>query len=816
MQQSIKLMGGVARAGLPVAEWFAENAYLSPGMHRLMTTTGLMTGLVSGRYAMNVLTAQDNAANRTHPDEVPLPFRQFHGLYRYQRFDNSPSARWHQVVYDVAPIALGAVGAMIGSTRYSSTTRFAQRLSSTIAKGEFGLPEASFLSGKIQAGSYNKMAGVSFGFGSSAGFHLFPWPLSTTTNAIRFQLENGKKPMLWGIKTLFGNRGPRTRDLFTSVMDVVDWAESNAAHQADADWFNRAEAIQLHARSLLQSAPHATAEHLAQMESFIGDMAEKLNMRALDLRRLHPEKSVDAIKSIIKEDTVSRALMKELGDIENRYVKMGLIDPANPEKSGVLLGDHGAITTLARWMGASEKMGEVEKIWHQAIRHRYGFADKPALPSAALMSYNDFTPKVLAYGGAGLAAISGMAALGSREKAPQMDEASKEKLANLPRHEAANRYQAWQATHPPFSIAHTINQKPLEAAEWVASVAAAAPNLHRFMNAATLSAFLYTGAKFSTALTARGLRGEAVAQADVWPIFKPVYGKMAFAWKSGLPIDRWKWTAQQLIPVAAGAMGTYFGSHLYFGNKEKALKNPTTLEDTTEAILMHESESFSKTSAISSVLNTGSGFHLLPFVSYGSNLNNRFLMANGQQVCSPILGNWWSGNPSYYPEHVKGLLKRLQDCATQSPDEYPMELAPIADATIAKLYPQLPDAERQQKTNLLVDAVYAVRDPFWQEGGMSDAQKIACHTAMEQHFRGAGFERTLTHLGLNPLEAALDHNGVSGAVAKWLGATGAVNADIASYQTHAEERLHGQPTRQIQDAKNEGRAATPPNLRQMA
>ena len=794
MNESVKLAGGVSRVALPVAEWFAENAYVAPGAHRLMTATGLMTGLIGGRYAMNILTGQNNAGKPTDVEDVPLPFRPFHGLYHYQRFDDSSAARWHQVVYDVVPAVLGGMGAMMGSSRYSSSTRFAKRFAADIAKGEFTLSQASFFSNMRQAKMANRHGAAGFSLGSSSGLSMFPGPFSTAWNAVRFQLDNGKKPMMSGLFGLFGNRGPRSRDLYTSMMEVVDWAESNAARHTGTNWFTHTPDIESHATAALQAVPSPTATHIEQMREFIIGIGRQLDARAAEIKAEAQNigKSVEDIRALIKTDPACQKLTTDLSNVEKRYIEMGIIDPAHPERSGVLIGDNGIITDALRVMGGRKVIADVESLWQQSIKHRHGFGPAPTMPKG-MTSYNDFTPKMLGYGAVGAAAFGGLAAIGSSEKPLALSAQEQEALSHLPRHAAAERYHAMQSARG-FSLAHTLNGKPLDTLEWVGSVAAAAPNLHRFMNAAALSTFLYTGAKFSSALAGRGLLGNPVAEAEVWPIFKPIYGKMSYAWKSSLPLDRWKWAVHQLIPVAIGALGTYTGSQLYFRSKANSLSHPNTLEDATESILMHESESFAKTSAITSILNTGSGAHLIPFVSYGSNLNNRFMMANGQQVCSPVLGPWWSGNPSYYPEHVKGLLSRLVECAVISNSEYPLEFKPIAQALIAKLYPDLPADSLNNKVNALIDEMYAVRDPFWRDGDIAD--QTACREAMQRHFRGVGFEQTLQKIGLDPLQAALDHNGASGTVAKWLGAGAKVEADMASYHRQAAERMSQQPAPQ--------------------
>jgi len=359
-----------------------------------------------------------------------------------------------------------------------------------------------------------------------------------------------------------------------------------------------------------------------------------------------------------------------------------------------------------------------------------------------------------------------------------------------PRHKQARQFHNNQElTNNRIGLKGAINGKPLDVLSWFASVLVVPPGLHRFMNAAFLSMFLYGGAKASTALAARDLRGRPISAEDVWPIFKPIYGKMEYVWRSAEMPDRWKHVAHQLLPVGVGMFGTYAGSRLYFQEAIDRAHSAEYLEDYTDRVSLEESETYARASAVTSILNTGSGLHLLPFVSYPSNLQNRFLMAKGQQVASPLMGKWWSGNPSHYPWHVRGQLINLVRYAVNNTSEYPADFDNRCYAILAKLYPDMPEEMLLEKRDQMVEKIYEVRDHFWQEGGIPLKEHDEAKEALEGVLRRDGFERTLTEIGLDPLAASLDNNGMSGRVAKWFGASGTVNNTISEYYQKVAKRL---------------------------
>lgn len=333
-----------------------------------------------------------------------------------------------------------------------------------------------------------------------------------------------------------------------------------------------------------------------------------------------------------------------------------------------------------------------------------------------------------------------------------------------------------------------LNGTALNTAQWLSDISIAPPSLHRLMNATCLTATLYGGLKLADTLAGQTLGGAKIAKENVWGPLQGLHGLLSYRKHSPIPIDRWNNSWHYLIPVFVGMFGTYAGSAMFFRERYNRLQNSQYLEDFTDKVLMDEAEPFAKAAAVTSIVNTGSGLHTLPFLAYGSNLQNRFMLANGQQACSPIIGQIWSANPSSYPWHVRRTLDFMVNYSLHNPAEFPREYPNIVHAIIAKLYPHLAPDQLREFENRFIDKLYEVRDPFWQQGGIPDEKKEACRSAFHRNFRGEGLEMTLESIGLNPLDASLDNNGLAGWVARTSGAAGQVAEDIGLYRQKYLER----------------------------
>ena len=70
----------VNKVALKRFEWLAENAFLTPGKHRLLTAAGLSAGLYGGRELMDVITARKAMRDKPLEREDTLQaLRPLHG-----------------------------------------------------------------------------------------------------------------------------------------------------------------------------------------------------------------------------------------------------------------------------------------------------------------------------------------------------------------------------------------------------------------------------------------------------------------------------------------------------------------------------------------------------------------------------------------------------------------------------------------------------------------------------------------------------------------------------------------------------------------
>ncbi len=783
---------------LPAGEWLAENAYIAPGFHRLFTAFGLTAGLYAGRKFSNILIARHPNGEEMKRDEVYGPMRHFHGILEYNPYDDSPESRWHSIVDHLFPVIFGAIGAWSGSSYFFRTEKFhpvAQRLARDIQNpSEWFMQHADYATNRVQAKYYNQMAATNFTLGSTTGVHLFPNPFSQAASAIRFQLGAGKKvhaPFFPWLRQMTGStRSTQSYNMYWSLMDMMQWAENNVAHYAGTPWYKENEAIVRRAKNALQLFENVSPKQLREFEAYIEQTIHKLETAAQKVKAAHPNTHGDALMLMLQKDKEFSELLQHHfwgKGLEAEFEELGLLDLQHPENSKILFGDNGFITNFSRMIGGSEESTAIRRHWEATVKARKsGKKETIDKIQPNLASQPTYLSRLLMGLSAGIFSLS---AIGSKHKTPQLDQETLEQLRQKPRHEAAKEFYKLLDEHDPPSLVTAINGAPLDMLHWLSKVFVVSPGTHRLINAGAMSIGLYTGMQFSSALTGKTLRGVPLRRDQIFFAFKPLYKQLDYVWKSNKLDDRWKRVIHQVIPIVTGGIGTYSGSRLFFLDKLDRANRAEYLEDYTEKISLDESESYAKTSGITSILNTGSGAHLMPFASYGSNLQNRFVMASGQQVALPIMGKWWSGNPSKYPYHVRKLLNFTVNYAVNNPSEYPKEFDSLAHALIAKLYPKLTGEELQSKVDTLVDNIYKVRDRYFEPGGIPEGKKEEARTAMEGLLRKDGLEKTLLRLGLNPLEADIDNNGQGGRMARLMGSRNKVKQDIRDYREKAGKRM---------------------------
>lgn len=777
---------------LPAAEWLAENAYIAPGFHRLLTVLGLSAGLWTGRQLMDVITAHSASENKElKRDNVPEILRPLYGIMRYNPYSDAPADRWKGVLDAIGPVMVGSFGAYLGSKHFFDGAFRGKRfhgLSASVEKqlrdqnGKITLDVAESMMSKHQADALNKLATSTLVVGSAAGSHLAGAlaPLNNGMVAARFQLGNLRninlplpRAIRRPIEKLLGNNGETSRRLVPALRDWVKWAEANIAHNPNMDWRNERE-IMHRASDLLQQFPTLSA---AERNAFYKECNTLLDSLAAHAKTLqHQGKTVadieKAIHSMAHKEITGEAL-------EKLYLRAG-IDITKAEHP-----NFGPFTALSRWFGSGNKETEtlqkLHKHWRDDLKlDTNGLATSVQTKRSASAMAVGATALTLA-SGAGFT-LTALQEKNSRET-QRIEQNTIDKKNN----------------NQQYNIVDWLNSKPLDAAQWISRVLVIPPSMHRFMSAAYLSGTLWAGLKLADAMTGRHLplirAGDSTKSLvtkesmATWNPLRLVHGTLSYTPGLSTFRDRWRMAAHHLIPVALGTLGTTLGSKMFFRDREKHLQNPEYIEDYTDKISFEQSRPFGWLTGITSIFNTGSGIHILPMFSYSANLHDRYLLASGQQVAMPVLGQWWSGNPGTLPWGVKKTLRHTINYLTENPEQHPRELPELVRSVIAKLYPTLGQEELALKEAALIRRIDEVRAPFLHEGKVMPSKKTQLKEALSDRLTKSGLEILLKEIGLDPLKADLAHNGFSGRIANFLGEAKHVERLSEEYRQKASERL---------------------------
>jgi hypothetical protein len=213
------------------------------------------------------------------------------------------------------------------------------------------------------------------------------------------------------------------------------------------------------------------------------------------------------------------------------------------------------------------------------------------------------------------------------------------------------------------------------------------------------------------------------------------------------------------------------------------------LEDYTDKAGFEQSKLYGHLAAVTSTLSSSSGIHMVPFINYSSNIQNRYMLGAGHQISMPGLGKWWMGNPSVYPWGVKRTLRHLSQYLANNPDEHPRELPALVHAVVGKIFPQLSLNDQASHERTLIEMIYHKRDPFLVQGKIPQEKRTELGEVMKNMLTGAGLEQTLLQAGLNPAEADIAHNGMSGKLANMLGHGTKVESLRREYRDSFAQRL---------------------------
>ncbi len=785
---------------LPAAEWLAENAFIPPGAHRLLTAGGLTVGLWGGREFMDIIVARRSSdGTAITREQVPEIFRPLHGLLRYNAYSDEAPERWKSVVDKLSPMALGALGAWAGSKSYIYGRGLqgnpfhpgSRTVLDHLKLGKAPIASADAAANIAQGDAVRRLASPLFAIGSSAGTHLFGglFPFTNSMSAQTFMQSIGRKLWIPGAKSLntfFGNRGSGGKYAYAAMRDAAKWMEANIQQFDCAEHWATNEALRARAKDALQMFKHVTPAQEEKLASAMGKLIDAG----------YKQKASGNLYTFLTQGDGSA---KAVGMFDVPFEN--LLKSADVDLSLVSLGDNGPFTLFSRLIGSQKAERSVWETYAKHLNEQHGYTLDPAAFALEKVKLSRLHA-ALAYGGAaatigGGLAIGGTAANALNKRIDTMHSRTPDLAETLLGTEPDSDPATGQKKPHGGNLLDWLNGKPLDVMQWMSRVTINPPSMHRFMNAATLSVALYGGMKVTDALTGRklqliksgGLANSVLEKKDVWAVLRPLHGMLNYTPGSAHFQDRWRQAAHFILPVIPGAFGTFMGSHLFFRDRIKSLENPKTLEDYADRISVEQSKFFAGATGLTSIFNTGSGIHLLPMFNYSSNLHNRYLLASGQQVAMPGLGKWWSGNVGLTPWGVKRSLQYLTNYLTYNDAPRPREMASLVHSIIGKLYPDMPQAELLNAKQTFMNRLYAVRDQYVHENHLMASKRNELHSIMTDMLSGKGFEEMLLESGLDPTKANLASNGVSGKLANFFTSGKTVEKLRDEYRENFAERL---------------------------
>lgn len=781
---------------LKAAQWAAGVNTVHPSLHRLKNALGLTIGLFAGRHTMNLLVGETPSGEKIKRDSVPLPLRPLHGVLAYNHFSDEPNDRWMHVVDLWFPAILGAVGAVAGSHDYALEQPLVQGVKKMLKHPKnMTLDQAESAAIVVQAEPWRVLSGVTSVFGSSAGLQLVPGPTNYGTSlsnsfigtVARNKLSTPYLPFVQKFWTSNHHPWPygptsmlgRMRDYMVHNPLATPEQERQMAYAILEPWFGQ-QVTQKHVTKFVEEL-HATRDKFFRE----GGVPKKLEAECQ--KELH-------------------AMLSGVG-LEKTIQKIGL----NPETA--MIGRNGFMEYVSRLMGVNGKLNGISDSYRAAYRARNGL---PGLTKAEIDAANAATHKIdndILMRGKLMAAATIGGVGGGMYYARQwhrddndilFERTLEAKRAQAQSNEIIEEAKEAGITPTPAYVAsqhnarveeerkrHSgLNGKPLEWMEWATDALNSPETLgmHRVSCAMGLTVGGFTGMRLADVLAGRTLSGAPLSIEKVPGVLKKFHGALSYNPQSDHPKDRWGYVMHFLIPAVFATSGVIASSNLFFGSRKKKTNQAEYIDEYENKATMAESQPWTGLTALTSLFVTPSGFGYLPppAPNYGTALGTRFMLSSGRKAIFPGLGEIWTGTASRYPYGPSALRDVMVKYAVNNPSPNPEQLEEMA---IGILKPWFKDVTAEQ-VHAFVERVHADRDRFCDECGVPEELKKMCEKELLSHFKGMGLEKTLREIGLDPLKATLGENGLSGVIAKHLGAQRELNEINQEFAEKYKKRWH--------------------------
>ncbi len=838
MAVSPGIFSGIQKGAYKVAHFATAYLNVPPNKHRLYNAVGLTVGLFGGRYMMDILVGQKPNGDKVHAEDVPLVLKPLHGVLHYDHFSDDPKYRWFKVVDQSIPAILAGIGAGVGSDMFFKNElhavyselgkrRVGAAESAAKAAGEHTIITAEREALHHQDRVWSKFSSLAAVFGSASGFGLIPsWLNYSSTLGTKFTL-NAERAMVapWLGKFLRKHllnshslEPYRPNKLLASMIDHV-------VHNPAGVPQNMAETVEGLLKTWFRDVTPEQIENFKNAVLTARDEALK-GLSVAEHGNL--EKTEKAVRKHLQKLFMDlNGSENEIGNLEQQLIAAG-IDPRT-----AAIGDTGMFTTFARWVGdipelfgfkgVTRKIKDSQKLMIQGIEQRNPgiipqFGKHPHIPDLGKAN----TASKIAAGafigtGAGTIAAIGMA------KDAQMTDLDPKHIAEgrIPSHANGNGHdngapveqaesKSPDGTTPepkqsvpgkPRHVVHAkrhrglINGQILDTAEGITGMFNAGIGLHRVHCAVGLWIGSFLGDELMKALTGWNFQGKKVNPEELWSPLRKLHqagpGRqppLYFNPHSDATRDKWMQIFRWGVPAIMGTMAVIEGSKLFFQKRTDRIRDAKYLDDVDDKAAMAQSKPWSYTSAISGLFGFPTGLPMLPLVNYSTNLGTRFSMGSNRKVALPVVGKIWSNNPTLFPYGPPGMIDLMIKEAVHNKSYNPELLETYA---IGVLKPWFENVTPQQVEDFVMH-IHKIRDKFFKEGGVPEQFKAELNKEMKSHLHGAGLESTLRDIGLDPAQAHIGNNGLSGTIAEILGAKKPLEKIKSDYVASYTDRLKKQ------------------------
>lgn len=361
-------------------------------------------------------------------------------------------------------------------------------------------------------------------------------------------------------------------------------------------------------------------------------------------------------------------------------------------------------------------------------------------------------------------------AAGLPDRHPRPDTAGK--TAEQYTYEAMRMQQAqYKGTPPPKLV------------KWVGDAALAVLPINRFWCAVGLTSGLLVAGNLAAVATGKTLLGKEVKLESVPTIMQKLHKIVPYV-EGNTKRNNWVKYAQWGVYSLGGFIGIKIGTEHAYRKVHKKNKDPHHLEDYLSRVSMHQGDTWSWMAASGGIFGSSSGLFLVPVpgLNYGVGLAARTTSMQDRNIMIGGPGKYLSGSSTTSYLRLREGLHYMCHYAVGNKAENPAQIEYLAYTLLGPIFKDQLTAEHIQE---FAEAVHAVRDHYWQPGGIPAEKRAEAVQTMKEVFTGAGLEVLLINMGLNP--GTIKFEKLNGLVGK-MGNIGA-HKKIDAEEKHYHETL---------------------------